>query len=65
MMATAFGLGQWLGHVLDHSVLPVTLGIGAVSLLLAGVAWTLVQRDGDPVASAAARADAFKLTTIP
>jgi len=48
MMATAFCIGQWLGHTLDRSVYPVTLGVGAASVALAGVAWTLVQRDGDP-----------------
>ena len=48
MMTTAFAVGLWLGHTLDHSVYPLTLGIGACSVVLAGVAWTLVQRDGDP-----------------
>lgn len=48
MMATAFAIGLWLGHALDRSVLPVTLGVGVGSVLLALVAWTLVQRDGEP-----------------
>ena len=48
MMLTAFAIGLFLGHTLDHSALPVTLGIGAFSIVLAAVAWTLVQRDGDP-----------------
>lgn len=51
MMATAFVIGLWLGHTLDRSALPMTLGIGVFSVLLAGVAWTLVQRDGDPAAA--------------
>jgi MFS transporter, DHA1 family, multidrug resistance protein len=49
MMLTAFAIGLFLGHTLDHSALPVTLGVGAFSLVLATVAWTLVQRDGDPI----------------
>ncbi|HEY8710655.1 MAG TPA: MFS transporter, partial [Burkholderiaceae bacterium] len=56
MMVTAFGVGLWLGHTLDHSVLPLTLGVGAFSVAVALVAWTLVQRDGDPVSMRAASA---------
>ena len=56
MMLTAFFVGLWLGRMLDHSVLPMTLGIGAFSIVLAAVAWTLVQRDGDPAAAFAASA---------
>ena len=52
MMLTAFGIGQWLGHTLGHSVLPMTLGIGLFSIALATVAWTLIQRDGEPAARA-------------
>jgi DHA1 family bicyclomycin/chloramphenicol resistance-like MFS transporter len=48
MMLTAFGVGIWLGHTLSDSVYPLTLGVGAFSILLAVVAWTLVQRHGDP-----------------
>ena len=51
MMVTAFLIGLWLGHVLDRSAWPVTLGVGVFSILLAAVAWTLVQRDGDPAAA--------------
>jgi DHA1 family bicyclomycin/chloramphenicol resistance-like MFS transporter len=54
MMLTAFFVGLWLGRTLDQSVLPMTLGIGAFSIVLAVVAWTLVQRDGDPAATFAA-----------
>jgi DHA1 family bicyclomycin/chloramphenicol resistance-like MFS transporter len=54
MMATAFSLGQWLGHTLDRSVYPVTLGVAGLSVVLAVVAWTVVQRDGEPAAPARA-----------
>ena len=50
MMATAFGAGQWIGHTLDDSALPMTLGVGLFSVLVAGIAWTLIQRDGEPAA---------------
>ena len=53
MMLTAFGVSQWLGHTLGHSVLPMTLAIGLFSIMLATVAWTLIQRHGDPAARAA------------
>ena len=48
MMLTAFGISLWLGHAPAHGALPVTLGVGGFSLLLALVAWTLVQRHGEP-----------------
>jgi DHA1 family bicyclomycin/chloramphenicol resistance-like MFS transporter len=54
MMLTAFGVGQWLGHTLGHSVLPLTLGVGLFSIVLATVAWTLIQRHGEPTVRAAA-----------
>jgi DHA1 family bicyclomycin/chloramphenicol resistance-like MFS transporter len=47
MMVTAFCIGLWLGHAPSHTVFPVTLGVGACSIVLALVAWTLVQRHGD------------------
>jgi DHA1 family bicyclomycin/chloramphenicol resistance-like MFS transporter len=46
MMLTASAVGLWLGRHLDGTVFPVTLGIGAFSVLLVIVAWTLVQRHG-------------------
>jgi DHA1 family bicyclomycin/chloramphenicol resistance-like MFS transporter len=46
MMLTASAVGLWLGRNLNGTVFPVTLGIGAFSVLLALVAWTLVQRHG-------------------
>ena len=48
MMLTAFGISLWLGRAPAHTVLPVTLGVGACSIALALVAWTLVQRHGEP-----------------
>jgi DHA1 family bicyclomycin/chloramphenicol resistance-like MFS transporter len=54
MMLTAFAIGLWLGHALDRSPLPLTLGVGAFGVLVALVARTLVQRDGDPGAAWAA-----------
>ncbi len=51
MMFVALFVGLWLGRTLDHSVLPMTLGVGGFSIALAAVAWTLVQRDGDPAAA--------------
>jgi DHA1 family bicyclomycin/chloramphenicol resistance-like MFS transporter len=46
MMVCAFAMGQWLGGHMDGSVLPMTLGIGFWSALIALSAWTLVQRHG-------------------
>ena len=60
MMVTASGVGFWLGRSMNGTVYPVTLGIGLFSVLLAIVAWTLVQRDGDaavPARAIAAAAD--------
>jgi DHA1 family bicyclomycin/chloramphenicol resistance-like MFS transporter len=48
MTATAFGAGLWLGSNLDGTVYPLTLSIGAFSVVVALVAWTLVQRHGEP-----------------
>ncbi|HEX7437222.1 MAG TPA: multidrug effflux MFS transporter [Caldimonas sp.] len=48
MTLSALLVGLWLGHSLDGTVYPLTLGIGAVSIVLALVAWTLVQRHGEP-----------------
>jgi len=46
MMVSAFAMGTWLGAHLGHSALPMTLGIGFWSMLIALCAWTLVQRQG-------------------
>jgi DHA1 family bicyclomycin/chloramphenicol resistance-like MFS transporter len=66
MMVTAFAIGLWLGRTLDHSVYPLTLGVGSFSIVLAAVAWTLVQRDGDPAAAwdVALPADSTSNTTV-
>ncbi|CAN5904708.1 Bcr/CflA family multidrug efflux MFS transporter [soil metagenome] len=48
MMLTAFLVGTWLGGHLGDTVYPMTLGVGLCSIGVAAVAWTLVQRDGDP-----------------
>jgi DHA1 family bicyclomycin/chloramphenicol resistance-like MFS transporter len=53
MMVAAFLMGSWLGKSLagiaagQGSVLPLTNGIWLWSVLISGVAWTLVQRYGD------------------
>ncbi len=44
----AFAVGGWLGVSMNGTVYPVTLTIGAFSILTALVAWTLVQRHGEP-----------------
>ena len=54
MMTTAFGVGLMLGHAPADSVYPVTLGVASFSIVLALVAWTLVQRHGDPASARAA-----------
>ena len=46
-MVVAFGVGAWLGVALeDRSTCPLALGIGFWSLVLALLAWTVVQRHG-------------------
>jgi DHA1 family bicyclomycin/chloramphenicol resistance-like MFS transporter len=50
MMLMAFLVGLLLGRTMNGTVYPMTLGLAAVSLLLCTIAWTLVQRHGDPVA---------------
>ena len=53
MTLAALGVGVWLGLTLDVSVYPLTLGIGGLSVALATVAWTLVQRHGEPARATA------------
>lgn len=48
--AAAFLIGLWLGEAIDGTVFPLTLTLGLCSVLTAAVAWTLVQRHGDPAA---------------
>ena len=54
MMLTAFCAGLWLGRSLNGTVFPLTLGVAAFSVVVATVAWTLVQRHGDPQQGSAA-----------
>ena len=56
MMAVSFGIGLWLGRGLNGTVYPLTLGLGFFGSAVALVAWTLVQRDGEPQAAPAASA---------
>ena len=49
MMAVAFAVGLMLGRGLNGTVFPLTLGLGVFSCGVAAVAWTLVQRHGEPV----------------
>ncbi len=48
MMVVAFAAGLLLGRLQGLGALPVTLGIGAFGIGVATVAWTLVQRHGEP-----------------
>ena len=48
MMATAFLTGLWVGRALNGTVYPLTLGLAAFSIAVSTVAWTLVQRHGEP-----------------
>ena len=43
-----FRSGLWMGRNLNGTVYPLTLGVCAFSIGVALVAWTLVQRHGDP-----------------
>ncbi len=55
MMAVSFAIGLWLGHALDGTVYPLTLGLGGFSIGVAAVAWTLVQWHGEPRMAAIAQ----------
>jgi MFS transporter, DHA1 family, multidrug resistance protein len=48
MMVAAFAMGAWLGRYMDGTVLPMALGIWFWSAVIALVAWTLVQKHGEP-----------------
>jgi DHA1 family bicyclomycin/chloramphenicol resistance-like MFS transporter len=50
MMMVAFVVGLWLGQRLDGTVYPLGFGVAAFGIGLALVAWTWVQRDGEPAA---------------
>ena len=48
MMLAAFAVGGWLGWRFDGSVYPLTNTIWFLTVVIAVVAWTLVQKHGDP-----------------
>ncbi|MBU2287053.1 MAG: Bcr/CflA family drug resistance efflux transporter, partial [Gammaproteobacteria bacterium] len=48
MMLAAFGIGGWLGAHMDGSTRPLAFGIWFWTSCIAVVAWTLVQRFGEP-----------------
>ncbi|HXD41443.1 MAG TPA: multidrug effflux MFS transporter [Ramlibacter sp.] len=48
MMAAAFGVGGWIGMRLDGTVFALTNSIWFWSVCIAAIAWTVVQRYGDP-----------------
>jgi MFS transporter, DHA1 family, multidrug resistance protein len=52
MMLVAFLVGLLLGHTLTGTVFPLTLGLGVFGVGVAWVAWTAVQRHGEPLAGA-------------
>jgi MFS transporter, DHA1 family, multidrug resistance protein len=53
MMAVSFVIGLWLGRHLNGTVYPLTLGLGFFGSAVALVAWTVVQRHGEPAGAAA------------
>lgn len=48
MALSGFAVGLWLGRSFNGTVYPLTLGVCGFSIALALVAWTLVQRHGEP-----------------
>jgi DHA1 family bicyclomycin/chloramphenicol resistance-like MFS transporter len=52
MTLSALLVGLWLGRHLDGTVYPLTLGVCVSSIAVAAIAWTLVQRDGEPAGRA-------------
>ena len=48
MMVAAFAMGGWLGTHLDGTIYPLVYGVFFWSVLIALVAWTLVQKYGEP-----------------
>jgi len=49
MMLAAFAMGGWLGTHMDGTVFPLVHGVLFWSICIAVVAWTLVQKHGEPV----------------
>jgi DHA1 family bicyclomycin/chloramphenicol resistance-like MFS transporter len=52
MMISAFVMGGWLGRHMDGTVFPMVHGMLFWCVVIAVVAWTLVQKYGDPQAVA-------------
>jgi len=48
MMLAAFAVGGWVGSHLDGTIWPLVQGVCFWALVLATVAWTLVQKYGEP-----------------
>ena len=48
MMVVAFAAGFWLGNALDGSIWPLVHGVLVWGVVTATIAWTLVQRYGEP-----------------
>jgi len=48
LAAGAVLIAAWLGETMNGTVFPLVLTVGAMSLATAAVAWTLVQRHGEP-----------------
>jgi DHA1 family bicyclomycin/chloramphenicol resistance-like MFS transporter len=48
MMVAAFIVGGWVGQRLDGTTAALTNGVWFWSACIAAVAWTLVQRHGEP-----------------
>jgi DHA1 family bicyclomycin/chloramphenicol resistance-like MFS transporter len=48
MMLAAFAVGGWVGTRLDGTVFALTNGVWFWSACISAIAWTLVQRHGDP-----------------
>ena len=44
----AFGIGLWLGQAMDGTLRPMALGVALWGSATAAVAWTRVQRHGEP-----------------
>ncbi len=51
MMATAFPVGLWLGRAMDGTARPMALAYLVACMVIAGTAWTLVQRYGETSSS--------------
>lgn len=52
----AFAVGSWLGAVMDGTLRPLGLGLGAAAVATFAIAWTLVRWHGEPARRAAAAA---------